>query len=134
MRTAFVHLLCFLWEGIKFAVLGLVCLAIYYGLLIGLTEAGVWYMLSAVIAYVPAHIANFLLQKHGTFRNTDTLNVWRQAREYALLMVFLLPMNNGILFALVEYGSIWYVWSQFVATIVVSAVSFVLQRHFVFRH
>ncbi len=122
-----------LWQVLKFLLFGGITIVIYYSILVGLTEAGVWYLVSATSAFVPAHIVNFLLQKYLTFQNKTRHNVRWQAMAYALVMLLVfLPMNNGILYVLVEYCSTWYVAANLVSSLIVSAISFPVQRKWIF--
>ena len=56
----------------RFLVVGSLSVGTYYALLYGLTEfAGVWYIASAVIAFVGYYLVNFLSQKYWTFKNKN---------------------------------------------------------------
>ncbi|MFH1990495.1 MAG: GtrA family protein [Patescibacteria group bacterium] len=102
---------------------------LYYLILYILTDiAGVWYMVSAVIASVVNHSLNFVFQKFWTFKNKDTKNIHRQAGKYALLVISLFIANLFLLYILVEYAHLWYLAAQVIVTILLTVISYLVSR------
>lgn len=105
---------------------------LYYLILYALTEfLGVWYMLSAIIAFLVQWSCTFLLQKFWTFQNPDTGNIRRQAGKYAFMAAGITISNLILLYGLVEYLKLWYLTAQVIATAVLTTISyFVTSRIF----
>src|SRR3989344_271287 len=72
----------------RFLIVGGLSVVTYYSLLWGLTEfAGVWYIVSAVVAFVGYYFVNFLSQKYWTFKNNDRDALNRQLIQYTLMAI-----------------------------------------------
>ncbi|MBU2265109.1 GtrA family protein, partial [Patescibacteria group bacterium] len=102
---------------------------LYYLILYILTDvAGMWYMISAVIASVVNYGSNFVLQKFWTFRNKKTNDIHRQAFKYAIMVTSLFLANLLFLYMLVEYARLWYLVAQVIATILLTIISYLVSR------
>ncbi len=118
-----------LTQVMRFLSAGGLGVLLYYLILYILTDvAGVWYMVSAVIASIVNYISNFVLQKFWTFKNKDTKNIHWQASKYAVMTVFLFVANLFLLYVLVEYARLWYLAAQIIVTILLTAISYLISR------
>src|SRR3989344_4762697 len=95
---------------IKFLVSGGTATAINLVVLYTLTEwVGIWYLFSAVIAFVVAFFVSFCLQKFWTFIDHRIDVLTAQAGLYALIQLWDLIANTTGLYLLVEHANVWYV-------------------------
>lgn len=109
----------------RFLIVGSLSVVTYYALLYGLTEfAGVWYIASAVVAFVGYYFVNFLSQKYWTFRNKDRKALNRQLAQYTLMAVANWVVNTVLLYILVEYLHLYYLLAQAILTVLVSVIAY----------
>ncbi|MDO8451806.1 MAG: GtrA family protein [bacterium] len=109
----------------RFAVVGSLSIAVYYALLWGLTEfAGVWYIASAIVAFIGYYFVNFLSQKYWTFKNKDRKTLNRQLVQYTLMAVANWVINTVLLYVLVEYLHLFYLLAQAILTVLVSVIAY----------
>ncbi|MBL7045791.1 MAG: GtrA family protein [Parcubacteria group bacterium] len=117
----------------RFLVVGGICVSTYYGFFIGLTELGVWYIVSAAIAFSVYYVVHFSLQKFWAFKNKNKEYIKQQLLQYSVMAVLNWIINTGLLYILVEYWGMWYVTAQIMLTIIVSIIAYVGFRC-IFRH
>lgn len=118
----------------RFGITGALATALYYGILYFLTEIlGVWYLLSAIVAYIANITANFFIHKFWTFQNADTKKMRRQMMLYALMCIVFFLANTGSLYVLVSLMHVWYIKAQIILTLVLSAISYFLTKR-IFAH
>lgn len=104
-------------------------MAVYYIGLYTLTEfAHVWYVLSAIIAFVLNFLVNFTLMKLWTFRGKGSKEIKRQLVTYFIMAIGFLVANTTLLYVLVEYAHIQYLVAQGVLTVFLSIASFFITR------
>lgn len=126
------YILDFLKTFASFVFWGSLSIVPYYIGLYMLTDVlGLWYFPTAVIGMILVHVLNFFLQKWHTFRDRSWDAVHRQMTIYGLWAVANYLSALGILTGLTEIFGVWYFWSQCIATVIVSTVSyFVTERIF----
>src|SRR3989344_160798 len=96
-----------------------------FSLLWRLTEfAGVWYIVSAVVACVGYYFVNFLSQKYWTFKNNDRDALNRQLIQYTLMAIANWAINTVLLYVLVEYVYLHYILAQVILTVLVSVIAY----------
>ena len=118
----------------RFLIAGGVSVIIYYALLYGLTELfGVWYVISALVAFVVYYCANFALQKFWAFKNAEKRYVNQQLLQYSAMSIGNWILNTYLLYALVEYFHFWYMWAQLILTVIASIIAF-FGLEWIFRH
>lgn len=114
---------------LRFIGAGGIGVSLYYLTLYTLTEfAGVWYLISAVIASILNFSSNFVFQKFWTFKNKRLRTIPDQALQYAVMTAAFFVLNIGLLYVLVESFQIWYLAAQVIVTIVITTMSFYLSR------
>src|SRR3989344_1764390 len=117
----------------RFLIVGGLSVITYYSLLWGLTEfAGVWYIVSAVVAFVGYYFVNFLSQKYWTFKNNDSDALNRQLIQYTLMATANWIINTSLLYILVEYLHLYYLVAQVILTVLVSVIAY-LGFKYIFR-
>jgi putative flippase GtrA len=126
------YILDFLNRFTKFVFWGSLSIGPYYVGLYVLTDYyGLWYLPTAVVGMIMVHVLNFFLQKMHTFRERTWHAVHRQMTIYGSWAVVNYLSALVILTGLTELAGLWYFWSQCVATVVVSTISyFVTERIF----
>jgi putative flippase GtrA len=109
----------------RFSIVGGLSVATYYMVFVGLVELfQVWYLLSAVVAFVGYFVVNFTLQKYWAFKNTDSKSVARQLRDFTFMAVINWCVNTGLLYLAVERFGFHYLLTQIVLTVVVSIIAY----------
>ena len=99
------------------------------GTLYVLTEyAHVYYLLSAVIAFVVAFFVSFPLQKFWTFDNRETSKMHTQMGVYLLVSVCNMICNAALLFLLVEEFHVWYIGAEISVALLLAVVTFFVYR------
>src|SRR3989344_1308256 len=99
--------------GIKYVISGGTAAAVDLGLLFLLTEiAGIWYLLSAVIAFICSLFTVF----------------------FTLVALFNLGLNTLLLYLAVEVWHVWYLAAQFVIMGALAFMNFVINKTVTFRH
>jgi putative flippase GtrA len=121
---------------LKFVCVGSVVVVINVGTLYSLTEfLHIYYLLSAVLAFLVAFLASFSLQKFFTFRETSTgRTATRQIALYLVLQLAYLGTNAALLYAFVEYLRVWYVLAEIIIALGLAVVTFTVSRRFIFVH
>ncbi len=118
---------------IRFLISGGTATAVNVGTLYVLTEfAGLWYILSSVVAFVLAFCVSFTMQKWWTFAERSTHRVGSQAGLYFAVALGNLGLNTLLLYVLVEWFGLWYVIAQLIASAIIAAESFLLYRFVIF--
>lgn len=118
---------------IKYIFSGLTAAAADFLVLYNLTEFfGVYYLISAGIAFICAFMVSFVLQKFWTFRNNDINNIYEQLSLYFFVAFSSLLLNTIIVFTLVEKFGIWYIFSQAMAGVCLSIFSFLFYKYVIF--
>jgi len=95
------------------------------------TSAGAHYIPAAIIAFAIAWLNNFLLNRHWTFRRADEAMVGQGVR-YLLVCLVALAANLVILHLLVDAG-LGEIYSQALAIVLVTPLSYLLSRRWSFR-
>ena len=118
-----------IWQVIRFGLVGVVSVSLYYGILYGLTEfLHIWYLLSAIIGYVVTNTSNFILHKFWTFKNKDKQKIKKQMFQYLILCIVFFVANTVCLYVLVDVIHIYYLYAQIGLTIVLSICSYFLTK------
>lgn len=118
---------------LRFLASGGVAAAVNLGVLYGMTEyLGVWYLVSASLAFIISFAVSFTLQKFWTFGDRRLAGASRQAVLYFCIALSNFFLNIGILYTLVEYAHLHYIFSELIAMVVIACASFFIYRRFVF--
>lgn len=92
---------------------------------------GIWYLFSAVGAFLVAFLVSFNLQKYWTFKDGSKDRIKTQAAGYFLITAINLGLNTLGIFLLVHYGKIHYLPAQFIVSALIAVESYFIY-HFVF--
>lgn len=118
---------------VRFAITGGFGILIYLASLYFLTEAGVWYILSAFIAFIIYFGISFPVQKFWVFQNMEREYLNQQLILYSVVAGLNWIINTFLLYRIVEYFHLWYFGVQLTLTITVSPIAFYIFL-WIFRH
>ena len=93
----------------------------------------IWYLVSAVFAFLFSFGVSFFLQKFWTFRDASRNGIHKQAGVYFLVMICGLTINTSILYILVEYFSLHYLVAQFLSGIIIAFFNYKMYHTFIFH-
>jgi len=122
-------------QFLKFCVVGSLGTITNLLILYGLTEfANIWYIFSAVVAFVIAATQNFILNKIWTFkdRRNGKAFVAKQWTKFFTISILSLGINLIVLYTLVEFFGVWYIFAQILATLVALSVNFLGNKTWTF--
>lgn len=94
----------------------------------------VWYILSAILAFVGAFFVSFFLQKFWTFRDMSKEGAHKQAVIYFIVSSINLGINTFLMYVFTETFGVYYILSQILASLLIAMESFFIYRHFIFIH
>ena len=114
---------------VRFLFGGVAGVSAYFGTLYVLTEyVHVWYIGSAVVAWILNWAINFAVQKYWTFRDRDQSSIRRQLVMYYGMALSFLIGGTALLYVLVEWVHLWYMTAQIILSCLFTPVSFVISR------
>ncbi len=95
----------------------------------------VWYIASAIFAFLISLVVTFFFQKLWTFNHTRSVAVhaWKQAGLYIFSSVSFLVLNILMLYALVDFLKMGYLFAQFLSLGTVACGSFLFNKIITFR-
>ena len=90
---------------------------------------GIYYLLSAVLAFLVAFAVSFTLQKFWTFQDHSTDRVHTQAVAYFFIAGGNLLLNTVLMYVLVDGYGVWYLLAQFIISGLIAFGSFFISRY-----
>ncbi len=93
----------------------------------------VYYLVSSVFAFIISIVVSFSMQKFWTFEDSSKDRVHTQFAFYSAVVLANLVLNTFLVYAFVEWLSLWYLIAQFLAGILIAIVSFFAYRNLVFK-
>ena len=98
-----------------------------------LTEyLGLYYLASVVLAFLVAFVVSFFMMKRWTFQDTSKEGVHQQMSIYLSVAVFNMLLNTALVYLFVEYIGVWYIFSQFIASLLIAVSSFFIYKYLIF--
>jgi len=120
-------------EFFKFALVGGIGTFVNLVILYLLTEeAGVYYLLSAVISFVFAMTHNFILNKTWAFKENLKLDVGKKYLQFVSVSISVLLINLFFLYIFTEVFGIYYLLSQVLAIGITLIINFMGNRIWTF--
>jgi len=95
--------------------------------------AGLWYLLSSVIAFFMGFVVSFTLQKFWTFKDHRTDVVGKQLVVYLGIVLFNLLLNTALVYVLVEYVGFSPIFAQALAALTIAVEGYFAYKIFVFQ-
>ncbi|TSC70618.1 MAG: GtrA family protein [Parcubacteria group bacterium Gr01-1014_46] len=97
------------------------------------TILGIYYLISAILAFLVAFFVSFLLHKFWTFKSHEEAT-HRQMAIYLLTSLFGLSLNTILMYIFVDHIHVQVILSQIIVGLLVACVSFFISRNFVFKY
>ena len=94
---------------------------------------GLWYLLSAVLAFIVGFFISFSLQKLWTFKDKRQDQVYRQLSLYLSVALTNLVLNTALMYLFVDVFGVWYMLAQVIVDLVIAAESFLMYKFIVFK-
>ncbi len=92
-----------------------------------------WYLFSAIIAFIIAFFVSFYLQKFWTFRDNSRDRIYAQASLYFLAGLMNLAINTGGMYLLVDKLGVIYLGAQIIMGALIAATSFLIYKFIIFK-
>lgn len=119
---------------IKYLIAGGTSALVDLSLLYILTDIlGIWYLISACLAFATAFFVSFFLQKFWTFRDGDKEVMYKQMGAYSGVAMANFLINIALMYALVDGFKIWYMLAQFMASGLIAIESYLVYNFFIFN-
>ncbi len=104
--------------------------ALNIGILFVLTRfAGLWYLISAAIAFVVSYAVSFILQKYWTFKEKSAERAPVQAGMYLAVALTNLALNTGLMYMFVEHAQVQYLIAQALSSMLIAVESYFVYRY-----
>ena len=121
-------------QAFKFAIVGVINTLINLAVLYIFTEfLGIYYLVSAIFAFIVANINSFLLNKIWTFKENIKHKAASRYIKFVVVSVIALVVNLIFLYAAVEYFKLWYMFAQVLAVILNFLINFFGNKIWTFR-
>ncbi|MES3031011.1 MAG: GtrA family protein [Patescibacteria group bacterium] len=94
----------------------------------------IWYLTSAILAFILAFFVSFFLQKYWTFQDASNDGVHGQMALYLFIALCNLGLNTFLMYLLVHFLGFHYMVAQFVVAGLIAIMSFFIYKKFVFKN
>ncbi len=102
-------------------------------LLYALTDIfGLWYLLSAILAFIAAFFISFYLQKFWTFSDNSREKILKQMILYFMVGLINLCINTLGMYILVDKLEVMYVLAQIIMGALIAISSFLIYKFIIF--
>ena len=123
------------WQIVKFVISGGTAAVVDLVLLYVLTDIlGIWYLISATLAFVAAFFVSFGLQKYWTFGDRYTQKIYQQLGLYLTVAVINMLINAAGMYYLVDKLGIWYILAQVIVYSILAIESFLVYKYLIFKN
>ena len=115
----------------KFGLVGTLCFAIDYGLMILLTE--IWkvdYFLSCAISFSASVVVNYILSMRFVFNGKEDMSRFQEMAVFLALSLVGLMLNQMIMWIAVEFFGMFYMIAKILSTMLVTTYNFVSRKMF----
>lgn len=97
------------------------------------TIFGIYYLLSAIIAFIIAFFVSFTAHKFWTFKSHDESTHY-QVMLYFFASIFGLLLNTLFMYIFVDHFHVQVILSQIIVGFMVASISFFVSRNLVFKY
>ena len=98
------------------------------------THLGIWYVGSAVLAFLVAFGVSFTMQKFWTFKDQSLVYVHRQLASYLAVTICNLVLNTILVYCFVEYFGAHYIFAQIIAGALIAVESYLVYSKVIFKN
>lgn len=120
----------------RYLFVGGIATVVDWGVLFALTEIfHLYYLISAIFAFVAGLVTNFLLSKLLVFQGSETrTNALMEFLGYALIGVVGLGMTELIMFVFTDCMMLYYMLSKAIATMIVLAWNYLARKFLLYKN
>jgi putative flippase GtrA len=93
---------------------------------------GLWYLISAIIAFCISVVVSFSLQKSLTFNHETSRKAHTQIVLYCMNALMNVCINTLILYFLVDILHAYYLLAQLISSLLIAGLSFFVYKRFIF--
>jgi putative flippase GtrA len=123
------------FEFIKFAMVGVVNTLVHLIVLFILVEYfSVYYILASVVAFLLAVTNSFFLNTRWTFRKKYGFMSKLSWGKFTLIGIIAISINTILLYVFTDFFSLWYMYSQVIATLASFSVNFFGNKFWTYRN
>jgi putative flippase GtrA len=94
---------------------------------------GIFYLISAITSFILSSIVAFLMHKFWTYKNHGRDRIHKEFSFHFLVVSTNLALNTLLVYVFVEWTGLWYIWAQFITSIILAFESFFVLG-WVFKH
>ncbi|PIN90615.1 GtrA family protein [Candidatus Pacearchaeota archaeon CG10_big_fil_rev_8_21_14_0_10_32_14] len=122
-------------QFIMFCFIGVINTLINLIVLYSATEfLGIYYLISAVIAFLFAVTNSFILNSLFTFKSSLSKRTSKRYTKFIVVSIIALIINLSLLYFLTEFFRIWYILSQVIAIAISLWINFVGNKYWTYRN
>ncbi len=115
----------------RFGLVGLLCFTIDYGLLILMTESGLYtYFIASAISYTVSVIVNYILSMRFVFTGKEDMHKLVELIIFLILSMVGLGLTQLIMWITVEYLHLFYASAKILASLIVTIYNFFSKKAF----
>lgn len=119
---------------LKYLIAGSIGTFVNLGLLYFFTDIlEVWYLASAVIAFVLSFFVSFFLQKFWAFADAGKQKMYRQMAGFLAVALANLVINTLLMYLMVDGFKIWYMLAQLIISALIAIESYLVYKFFIFN-
>ncbi|HLD98447.1 MAG TPA: GtrA family protein [Candidatus Nanoarchaeia archaeon] len=124
----------FLLEITKFGFVGVINTLINLAVLYILTEFfGIYYLVSAIFAFLVAVTNSFILNKVWTFKEKINNKPTLKYIKFLCISIIALLINLILLYILVEFFTVWYIYAQIVGVLFNFVINYLGNKLWTFK-
>ena len=121
-------------QFIRYVFVGGVATVVDWGVLFLATEAGVYYILSAVIGFIAGLAVNFVLSKLLVFKASEAkVGSAVEFVSYGIIGVLGLLLTMGIMYLLTDIAGLHYMLSKITATVLVLFWNYMARKKLLYK-
>jgi dolichol-phosphate mannosyltransferase len=122
-----------IWQLVRYGISGVIGICTNIATLYILTDiVGMWYLLSAILAFCVTLVVTFSLQKYWTFKDREGA-IMTQGATYTVIALTSLAVGTFSLYIAVDILGFWYLGSQAVIMCTLSGCNFLANKYFTFH-
>ncbi len=93
----------------------------------------IWYLLSAVFAFIIAFFVSFFMQKYWTFQDVSKEGIHKQMITYLLIALINLGINTLLMYIFVNTIHLHYMIAQFITAGLIAISSYFIYKKVIFK-